>query len=68
MGEVIFTTETAEMGPAANCAGTCVVTRDFLPIDPGHVEKKFCAPGIGDILVIDLEKGKREELIQVIQP
>jgi hypothetical protein len=68
MGEVIFTTETAEMGPAANCAETCVVTRDFLPIDPGHVEKKFCAPGIGDILVIDLDTGKREELIQVIQP
>ena len=37
MGEVISTTETAEMAPAANCAETCVVTRDFLPIDPGHV-------------------------------
>ena len=68
MGEVISTTETAEMAPAANCAGTCVVTRDFLPIDPGHVEKKFYASGIGNILVIDLDTGKREELIQVIQP
>lgn len=60
MGEVISTTETAEMVPAANCAETCVVTRDFLPIDPGHVEKKFYAPGIGNILVIDLDTGKRE--------
>ena len=68
MGEVISNTETAEMTPAANCAETCVVTRDFLPIDPGHLEKKFYAPGIGNILVFDQDTGKREELIHVIQP
>ncbi len=68
MGEVISTTETEEMVPAANCADTCVVTRDFLPIEPGHVEKKYFAPGIGNILSIDLDTGKREELVQVIKP
>ncbi|MEO8324898.1 MAG: hypothetical protein ABI618_03560 [Nitrospirota bacterium] len=68
MGEVISTTETKKMVPAANCADTCVVTRDFLPIEPGHVEKKFFAPGIGNILAIDLDTGKREELVQVIKP
>ncbi|HBP89942.1 MAG TPA: hypothetical protein DD706_19860 [Nitrospiraceae bacterium] len=68
MGEVISTTETAEIVPAANCAEGCVVTHDFLPIEPGHVEKKFYAPGIGNILVINLDTGEREELIQVIKP
>ena len=68
MARVIATTETQERAPAADCADRCVVTHDFLPIDPGHVEKKFYAPGIGNILVIDLDTGKREELIQVIQP
>lgn len=68
MGEVISNTETPEMTPAANCAETCVVTRDFLPIDPGHLEKKFYAPGIGNILVFDQDTEKREELIHVIQP
>ncbi|MDH3504112.1 MAG: hypothetical protein OEZ41_04575 [Nitrospirota bacterium] len=68
MAEVISTTETAETVPAATCINTCVVTRDFLPIEPGHVEKKFFAPGIGNILSINLDTGKREELIQVIQP
>lgn len=68
MAEVISTTETAEMAPAANCSDRCVVTHDFLPIEPGHVEKKFYAPGIGNILVINLDTGKREELIQVMKP
>lgn len=68
MGEIISITETSEKTPGADCSGTCLVTRDFLPIEPDAVELKYFAPGIGNILVIDNESGNREELIEVIKP
>jgi len=63
-GEVISITGT-ESVPGASCAGTCVVTRDFNPNEPGGEENKFYAPGIGSILEIDLETGTRLELQSV---
>lgn len=47
---------------AAGCAGDCLVTRDFTPLDPGVSEHKYYAPGIGLILEVDAE-GNRVELI-----
>ena len=68
MGEVISVSETDASVPAADCSGGCVVTRDFLPIEPDVNEHKYFAPGIGEILAIDLESGETEELIEVIIP
>ena len=68
MGEVISVSETDATVPAADCSGGCVVTRDFLPLEPDVNEHKYYAPGIGHILSIDLESGDTEELIQIIYP
>ncbi len=55
-------------GPLESCAGDCLVTKDFTPIEPGVVEYKYFKPGVGQVLTIDLETGAREELVQVIDP
>jgi hypothetical protein len=63
--EVLSLTGSA-MTPAINCAGTCLVTRDFSPLEPDALEHKFYAPGIGPILEVDVESGDRLELIEII--
>jgi hypothetical protein len=50
--------------PAASC-GDCVVTREFTPLEPDLVERKFYAPGIGLILEVDLETGERVERVEI---
>ncbi len=54
--------------PAAVCAGDCLVTRDFTPLEPGVDEYKYYAPGIGPILEVDQETGARLELVEIISP
>lgn len=54
--------------PAASCDDTCVVTRDFTPLEPEVRERKFYAPGIGPILEVDLETGERVELVEIQSP
>ena len=48
--------------PGASCAGTCIVTRDFTPIEPDAAEQKYYAPGVGLILELGVETGERVEL------
>ena len=60
--EVLSTTG-SETVPAMSCTGTCVVTRDFTPLEPDAGEQKFYAPGIGMILEIEMETGIRSELV-----
>ena len=43
-------------------------TEDFTPIEPGVIEHKFYAPGIGLVLSVDLDTGDRSELIDVKTP
>jgi hypothetical protein len=43
----------------------CLRTKDFSPLEPDVVENKFYAPGIGDVLELDLSTGDRLELISV---
>jgi hypothetical protein len=63
--EVLSTTAT-ESVPAASCNGTCLETHDFSPLEPDANEQKFYAPGIGDILEIDVAAGgTRLELVSV---
>lgn len=59
----VLDTQATESTPAASCAGTCVVTVDFTPIEPGAVEHKYYAPGVGLILELDPETGERTELV-----
>src|SRR5262249_45270265 len=38
-------------------------TRDFSPLEPGVVEEKYYAKGVGNILTVDKSTGEREELV-----
>ena len=51
--------------PAAACNGDCLVTKNFTPTEPGNVDNKYYARGIGVILGINPETGKRTELIRI---
>ena len=57
----------AERVPAARCKRKCMVTHDFTPLEPGVVETKYYAPGVGTILEIDME-GNRTELVEFHTP
>ncbi|NNG03189.1 MAG: hypothetical protein HKM95_03710 [Inquilinus sp.] len=48
---------------AASCHGTCLITREFTPVQPDVEEYKYYAPGIGLILEVDPE-GNRVELVE----
>jgi hypothetical protein len=52
-----------ETVPGASCAGNCLVTREFTPLEPGFDARNFYAPGIGAILEIGHD-GTRNELIE----
>jgi len=47
--------------------GNCLETKEWTPLEPGHVEQKFYAPGVGLVLVLE-HHGKivRVELVDVI--
>lgn len=49
---------------AASCTRTCLVTREFTPLEPALREDKYYAPGIGLILSVDRATGERLELIR----
>ncbi|MBL7662004.1 hypothetical protein JNK13_04540 [bacterium] len=53
----------SEITPGATCQGTCLVTKDFTPLDPESVETKYYAPGVGKILEIN-KAGVGTELIE----
>ena len=41
------------------------MTKDFTPLDPGLLEHKFYAKGVGPVLVVAVSGGSdREELIR----
>jgi hypothetical protein len=65
MGEVLSLTGTATV-PAAACSHNCLVTKDFTPLDPGVIEHKYYAPGIGLILEVNPETGERVGLVKVM--
>lgn len=61
----ILALDGSEIVPAASCDGTCLITMDFSPLDPGVEEHKYYAPGIGMILEVDVDTGDRVELIEL---
>jgi hypothetical protein len=44
----------------------CLKTLESSPLAPGDLENKFYAPGVGNLLTIDLASGDRSELVQII--
>jgi hypothetical protein len=62
MATVLALAETVTT-PLATFPG-CLKTEDFTPLEPGVVENKFYAPGVGLVLEIE-EDGSRVELIAV---
>ena len=53
--------------PAASCSGTCRVTLDTTPLEPGESENKFYAPDIGFILETK-PSGEILELVSFTRP
>lgn len=51
-----------ESSPGGSCAGDCLMTTDFTPLEPDVEENKFYAPGIGLIVEVDVVTGDRVEL------
>jgi hypothetical protein len=43
----------------------CLKTKDTSPLDPGVVEFKFYAPGVGQVLETDPHTGERLALIRI---
>jgi hypothetical protein len=49
-------------------AGTftiCVKTAESTPLEPSLHEAKWYAPGVGNILTLDLDTGEKSELIRI---
>jgi hypothetical protein len=46
------------------CANNCVVTRNFSPLEPGHFERKYYAPGIGVFLETSPQSGEVNRLVK----
>lgn len=60
----ILSLEGTESSPVASCNSSCLVTKDFTPLEPDVEENKYYLSGIGLIVEIDLESGERVELIE----
>ena len=52
-----------ESVPAVSCDADCLVTDNFTPIEPGVIEVKYYAPGVGLILEM-VPGGPRVELVE----
>lgn len=68
MAQVHSTYDTTESVPAADCSAGCLITREFLPVEPDVEEFKYYAPGIGFILATKPDSTEREELVEVTLP
>ena len=59
----ILAIDASEAAADGVCAGNCLMTRDFTPLEPDVEENKFYLPGTGLIVEVDLETGDRVELV-----
>ncbi|MGH8443301.1 MAG: hypothetical protein ACRETF_10430 [Nevskiaceae bacterium] len=59
----VLATHASQATPAAACTASCLVTADFTPLEPGHLEHKYYAPGVGLILELNPDSGERTELV-----
>ena len=68
MAQVHSTFDQSESVPAADCSVVCLITREFLPVEPDAHEFKYYTPGIGFILATKPDSTEREELVEIILP
>lgn len=61
MAEVLSISERAKV-PTGSYAGM-VMTKESTPLEPGALERKYYARGIGMVLTVDLAGGARDELV-----
>ena len=52
--------------PAASCAGTCMVTEESTPLEPGQIENKYYKPGVGFIFQVKPATGETLRLVKII--
>jgi len=65
-GEVLSATASPDpQVPGFSCAGDCVLTRDFSPLEPDVEEHKYYAPGVGVIKEVGFEDGVRTEVVEL---
>ena len=62
--QVLSVTGSAEV-PGASCTDDCLVTSNFSPLTPGVTLHRYYAPGIGLILEVDPDTGRRRELVSM---
>lgn len=43
----------------------CLKSEETTPLEPDALEDKFYAPGVGNVLTVDLVSGERDELVQI---
>ena len=51
-------------------AGTfdhCLKPEETTPLEPDLLEDKFYAPGVGNILTVDVHTGARSELVRIVR-
>ena len=63
----ILSLEGDESTSVVSCNNSCLVTRDFTPLEPDAEEQKYYVAGIGQILEVDTEEDVRIELISFTQ-
>jgi hypothetical protein len=59
--ESLSDTVTVPIGTFSNC----LKTRETTPLEPDLHEAKWYAPGVGNILTVDLDTGEKSELIRI---
>lgn len=59
---------TEEVSVAQGDYTNCLMSSEFTPLEPDALEYKYYAPGVGFVLAVDAESGRRLELIEVTQP
>lgn len=64
VGAVLSLNET--VSPAYGTFMNCLQTEDYSPLEPGALEHKYYAPGIGLVLEVKPDSGEMLELIDVI--
>jgi hypothetical protein len=49
---------------SASCSGNCLITKESTPLEPGAIEHKYYARGVGPILIVKPDTGARVELVE----
>jgi hypothetical protein len=43
----------------------CLKSQETTPLEPDALEDKYYAPGVGNVLTVDLVTGERDELVNI---